>query len=530
MSVFSRRYGSNTACLLAILLTTVPQLAAAQMGGMGGMQSVEQRLKSPAANQVFQRDLSGMVDVPVVLSEELKDAKVRAVSVSPMSMLGFRGGGMGDFRSKTVPLHEGKLIGIATGGPYYAQVAIEPKADGGAFFESGPFYVGDLWVLAGQSNMEGVGNLADVAGLNPATGGMGGMGMHPTAVMALGMYGKWGYAVEPLHSLVDSPDPVHSGDPATRAKRSEVEHKTRTKGAGLGLPFARALADETGVPFGLIPCAHGGTSMEQWSPSKKGEGGKSLYGSMLRQVKLAGGKVKGVLWYQGESDSIQGPALADAYSKTFTSFIAAVREDFEQSDLPFYYVQIGRFVYDGDPRPWKTVQEAQRTLPETVPHTGVVSVIDLPLDDGIHVSTLGLKHAGERLAKLVLRDQFGLTGGTTPTLDRVVKGRDNTLVVKFKGVNHTSHATGNAGPSGGLQPDRHIAGFSIHNADGKEIPLIYEAMVNTARDAVVLKLSGNIPEGASLWYGWGLDPYCNLTDTFDMAVPVFGPVALDKIK
>ena len=352
-------------------------------------------------------------------------------------------------------------------------------------------------------------------------------------VMALGMNGHWGYAVEPLHWLVDSPDPIHSGDPATRKERSEKEHKTRTKGAGLGLPFANALVAETHIPIGLIACAHGGTSLEDWSPSKKGEGGKSLYGSMLRQVKLAGGKVKGVLWYQGESDAMQGQPIADTYAKSFSNFIAAVRQDFSQADLPFYYVQIGRFIHAGDPKPWNTVQESQRTLTETLRNTGVISVIDLPLDDLIHVGTSGLARSGERLANLVLRDHFGLVGGTTPTLDRVVKGHDHTLVVKFKDVNKLTYKTVNSTrvpvAEGGLQPVRHIAGFSIRMADGKEIPLIYEALVNTARDAVVLKLNGDVPAGASLWYGWGFDPYCNLTDTLDMAVPVFGPIALDTI-
>ena len=36
-----------------------------------------------------------------------------------------------------------------------------------------------------------------------------------------------------------------------------------------------------------------------------------------------------------------------------------------------------------------------------------------------------------------------------------------------------------------------------------------------------------MPEKASLWYGYGMDPYCNLADGSDMAVPVFGPIALD---
>lgn len=49
-----------------------------------------------------------------------------------------------------------------------------------------------------------------------------------------------------------------------------------------------------------------------------------------------------------------------------------------------------------------------------------------------------------------------------------------------------------------------------------------------ARDTVVLKLAGPLPEKANLWYGYGVDPYCNLIDSADMAVPVFGPIALDE--
>jgi type 1 glutamine amidotransferase len=81
----------------------------------------------------------------------------------------------------------------------------------------------------------------------------------------------------------------------------------------------------------------------------------------------------------------------------------------------------------------------------------------------------------------------------------------------------------------GLRPERHIAGFSIRKDDGTALPLIFESCVGKARDTVVLKLSGPIPEKASLWYGSGMDPYCNLVDGSDMAVPVFGPIALDEL-
>src|SRR5271157_891953 len=217
---------------------------------------------------------------------------------------------------------------------------------------------------------------------------------------------------EPLHWLVDSPDPVHSGNPNDRAGRSAQQHRTRAKGAGLGLPFAVALVEQTRVPIGLAACAHGSTSMEQWNPAKKNEGGNSLYGSMLRQVQLAGGKVKGVLWYQGESDAMGSDAWK-IYHRVFADFIASVRADLNQPDLPFYYVQIGRFINGTDPRGWNAVQEVQRRLPERVPNTAVVSVIDLELDDSFHVGTHGLKRAGARLARIAERELFGQIGATT---------------------------------------------------------------------------------------------------------------------
>jgi sialate O-acetylesterase len=423
-------------------------------------------------------------------------------------------------------------------------------------------FVGDLWILAGQSNMEGVGDLTDVTQPDPN-------------VMLLGMDGSWRVAEEPLHWLVDSPDPVHSGDPKTRVERTTSQHKTRTKGAGLGLPFAIALYEQTQVPIGLIACAHGGTSMEQWNPSKKGEGGKSLYGSMMRQLALAGGKFKGLLWYQGESDALGKGDVWKVYPKVFDEFIAAVRSDIGQPDLPFYIVQIGRFVAPADPKGWNAVQEAQRTLPDRVPNTAVISVIDLELDDAIHIGVQGLKRAGQRLSRIAARELFGQLGATTPTLDRVQRGPGNTLIVKFKGVNFASNFTagmgggpngpgmgGGMGPMGGgglgmggmgggmrgmragaargmfgvahnegpgLRPESHIGGFSIHREDGTSIPLIFDARIGNAKDTVVLRLTGAVPAKSFLWYGHGLDPYANLVDSRDMAVPVFGPIALDDV-
>ena len=155
-----------------------------------------------------------------------------------------------------------------------------------------------------------------------------------------------------------------------------------------------------------------------------------------------------------------------------------------------------------------------------MPNTAVVSVIDLELDDGIHVGTQGLKRAGQRLARIAERELFGQLGATTPTFDRVTRGPHNTLVGQVQRRQHGSGTRRLAGIAGGrrdrvgrpwcdgrvqpawavedaqhgamrfqpgeasgvgLKPERHIAGFSIRKEDGTSIPLIFEAGVGKAQ-------------------------------------------------
>jgi hypothetical protein len=88
---------------------------------------------------------------------------------------------------------------------------------------------------------------------------------------------------------------------------------------------------------------------------------------------------------------------------------------------------------------------------------------------------------------------------------------DNGVVkVNFSGVN------------GRLESEGRMAGFSIHDSSGVWAPIIYKSRVDPAEaSTVLLYVQGRIPENATLWYGFGKDPYCNVRDASDMAVPVF---------
>jgi len=63
------------------------------------------------------------------------------------------------------------------------------------------------------------------------------------------------------------------------------------------------------------------------------------------------------------------------------------------------------------------------------------------------------------------------------------------------------------------------------NKDGAPIRTIYNASVDPETgDTIVLRLQSPAPEGATIQYGLGFDPICNLVDSEDMAAPVFGPL------
>lgn len=474
----------------------------------------ELRVTSGAVDdQVFQRDAND--HAAVALSGVAQRADGRAVEARVLrKLLVVPGFDWAPIAKISGGKWSGHVNAIPAGGPYLLQLRISGAAASGteAAYTVKDILVGDLWLLAGQSNMEGVGDLVDVE-------------LPHEQVHNFDLADRWLVAEEPLHTLVSATDRVHwrrnaQKEPERFEGARLVEYNAqRKKGAGLGLPFAIDMVRRTAVPVGLLSCAHGGTSMDQWDPALRDKAGDSLYGSMYRRFQAAGGKVKGVLWYQGESDA--SPAAAPEFQRKFEHFVAMVREDFRQPDLPFYWVQIGRFVNYTNPGSWNLVQEMQRKAEATIPHSGMIAAIDTALDDGIHVSTQDHKRLGHRLANLACHDLFPNVAscGTLKRGPRPVSASfsDGVVRVQFADVN------------GGLRPAGRIAGFSIHAADDSPpLAMIYKARVDpTDSSAVLLSIGGKLPEGAKLHYGYGKDPYCNLRDAADMAAPVFGPMAIE---
>ncbi|GHO46081.1 sialate O-acetylesterase [Ktedonospora formicarum] len=378
---------------------------------------------------------------------------------------------------------DGQVVELPVGGPYTMDGAQN-------------ILVGDIWVLAGQSNMEGVGNLTDVEKPSPF-------------VHSLQSREEWAVAEEPLHWPNESPRIIHHKLLGADAVPDPLpsHNPARKTGAGLGLAFAKERYIRTGVPIGLIPAAHGGTSLEQWDPELRELGDASLYGALLKRIESVGGKVAGVLWYQGESDT-SSLENVKYYQDRMYRLLIALRRDLRQPDLPFYCVQLGCTVsFDADARNWNGIREAQRTWPLQLPHTAMVSAIDLELDDSIHIGTQGLKRLGRRLADVA--DSLP----SPQLIGASLEAGQSRIRVSYRYVR------------GGLYASGRPSGFTLRDRDGRELPLIHK--ISLEENTAVLHLTDHpIPTDMFLWYGWGLNPYCNLTDAADAALPAFGPIQL----
>lgn len=127
----------------------------------------------------------------------------------------------------------------------------------------------------------------------------------------------------------------------------------------------------------------------------------ALYNAMVAPAIQYG--IKGVLWYQGESNV--GNALA--YKKLLPAMIQDWRTQFKKPDLPFYYVQLpnyGDMRYQPGESAWALLREATlETL--QVPHTGMAVTIDLGEWNDIHPDDK--KDVGERLALIAERWSYG---------------------------------------------------------------------------------------------------------------------------
>ena len=389
----------------------------------------------------------------------------------------------------------GSINGLPAGGPYEIELKV-----GDEKLVVRDLLVGDVWLLGGQSNMQG-------CGLFPKK-------RLPSDPLVRAFYtdDRWDVAKDPVHNLWECIDQVHI-DLCGGTRHAKPDSKW---GVCPGPAFANEMRRFSGVPQGIIACGHGGTSMAQWDPGRKNEGGKSLYGALVRRLNKNGGRVAGMIWYQGCSDA--NPNDAKLYTQRMKKLVSCLRRDCGDKALPVAIVQIARVCGWGmeNAAHWNSIQDQQRLLFKKISNLAAVPAIDLSLDDGIHIGGAGQYVLGVRLAQAMNVLREGRKAGLPPIVLKKVRTETvrgiGVAVAEFENV------------VGSLRSGDRPSGFFIVNENGSANHF------DITLDGTSVRIRSGLPpdmlEIASLHYGYGTDPYCNITDEAGRPLPVFGPVHL----
>ncbi|WP_158560299.1 sialate O-acetylesterase [Paenibacillus contaminans] len=329
--------------------------------------------------------------------------------------------------------------------------------------------VGDIYVIAGQSNASGTGKGTVNDGPQ--------LGVH--------LYGndeRWRLATHPLEDATNTLHPVTVHG---------VFH-----GHSPWLAYGKTIYARTGIPVGLIPAALGGSAVDRWTGP-----GKDLFDNMADMIAKAGGSIAGILWYQGESDTFQRGKV-DVYAEQFRSFVASARTLIGREALPVLTAQLNRCkgVVGEEHRNWSAIREIQRQLAADIAGLHLIVTIDYPLSDEIHNSSASNVAVGERYADVALQHIYRRPADCRyPTpVSVAAAGEDRSRIrVSFASL------------SGDWTPNHPIADFAVEDESGF---VKLKSVVIEPNNDIVLELERPPAGEVTLHALYGADPEVTLRD------------------
>lgn len=176
--------------------------------------------------------------------------------------------------------------------------------------------------------------------------------------------------------------------------------------------FAKAYAEAVPeIKIGIIPCADGGTRLEQWLP------GSLLFDHAVNCAKLAmrTSNLSGILWHQGEGDCL--PERYSCYAERFEGIMDAMRKELGLPELPILVGGLGEFlahrVESENTKNYPYVNEQLEKIAREYPHCTFVSAKGLGSNpDNLHFSAAALEEFGVRYF-----DAFRTTEAYAKSLD-----------------------------------------------------------------------------------------------------------------
>jgi len=224
-----------------------------------------------------------------------------------------------------------------------------------------------IFILAGQSNM---------AGRGPLDSREYDFGDHK--VLQLDSELKWKPAKDPVH--FDKPERC---------------------GVGPGLAFVETLIAEGAINekfIGMLPTAVGGTTIQQWVDS--------LADEAILKIKQASskGKIKGILWHQGESDACISKENVETYGRRLVSVLEKLRQACDDC-VPIILGEIGAFVEDRKNFMFvKDVNKIICDIPEFLDNSSSIRCSDLGhKGDSLHFDAESARKMGSRYAQAFLK-------------------------------------------------------------------------------------------------------------------------------
>ncbi|HEV2133246.1 MAG TPA: sialate O-acetylesterase [Terracidiphilus sp.] len=477
----------------------------------------------------------GVLALALMTAARLSQAEVRLPSVfsdhavlqrgQPVHIWGWAAPG----ETVTVHFHNQALKGAADANGKW-QVWLMPEAAGGPYtvsiegsqtatpVELHDILVGDVWLASGQSNME-----------FPLRGFPNGPLKNGAEEIA---------AANHPHIRLLLVQRATSDSPLSDVKGewTECTPETAADFSAVAYFFGREISEREKVPVGLIDSTWGGTTAEPWvslgalgrddysialrdgaelmqqkglidatranftaqNTALQAEGKTALkppdiltqywfprFPSVLFNAMIApltGCTIKGVIWYQGESDS--GPEWKQNYARVFPLLIDDWRRQWREGNFPFLFVQISSF--NSPKEEWGRVRDAQRqTL--AVRNTGMAVTLDLGQADNVHPPDK--QTVGDRLARIALATVYGekIAYASPEFREATVEG--DAIRVWF------SHGRGlntRGKPAGG---------FEVAGEDGVFVPATARIEEIDGESTVVVS-SANVPVPSYVRYGW----------------------------
>ena len=208
--------------------------------------------------------------------------------------------------------------------------------------------------------------------------------------------------------------------------------------------------------------------------------------------------IKGVLWYQGESNSLEAARVSE-YKALMQLLISSYREGWHQQRLPFYWVQLSSIdtpYYHSEY--WPQFRDLQRQLVQEIKDGGMAVCSDLGFKKDVHPTNK--KDVGERLARWALVQDYGVSLVPSGPLPQKAIYKNGKVIIRFKYASD-SLTTADA---------KALRGFSL---DGKtEI----KALISKKNIVIPLKEQ---PE--YVYYGWKPFTDANLVNADQLPASTF---------